>query len=78
MAWLTSHQPAIAIVLAALAFLGQFIQFTVTHSNDAKNRQFEAYHRLIKEWSNRKTALHMWTGNVLQYLSWCGSNDIEH
>jgi hypothetical protein len=25
------------------------IQFVVTHTNDARNRQFEAYHRLIKE-----------------------------
>ena len=31
------------------ALLWQIVQFTVTHSNDARNRQFEAYHRLIKE-----------------------------
>lgn len=54
MTWLTTHQAAIAIVLAALAFLGQFIQFIVTHNNDAKNRQFEAYHRLIKELVKRE------------------------
>jgi hypothetical protein len=47
--WLVAHQPAIAIVLACGAFLSQIIQFIVTHTNDAKNRQFEAYHRLIKE-----------------------------
>ncbi len=36
-------------MLAVGAFLSQVIQFIVTHTNDAKNRQFEAYHRLIKE-----------------------------
>jgi hypothetical protein len=49
MFWLATHQPAIAIVLAVAALLWQFVQFFVTHTNDAKNRQFEAYHRLIKE-----------------------------
>ena len=49
MPWLATHQPAIAIVLAVVALLWQFVQFAVTHNNDAKNRQFEAYHRLIKE-----------------------------
>jgi len=47
--WLAGHQPAIAIVLACAALLWQVIQFIVTHTNDAKNRQFEAYHRLFKE-----------------------------
>jgi hypothetical protein len=47
--WLAAHQPAIAIVLACAALLWQVIQFVVTHTNDARNRQFEAYHRLIKE-----------------------------
>jgi len=49
MLWLTTHQPALAIVLAMVALLWQFIQFIITHNNDAKNRQFKAYHRLIKE-----------------------------
>jgi hypothetical protein len=49
MSWLAAHQPAIAIVLAVVALLWQCIQFFITHNNDAKNRQFEAYHRLIKE-----------------------------
>ena len=49
MDWLAVHQPSIAIVLAAVAFISQVIQFFITHTNDAKNRQFKAYHRLIKE-----------------------------
>lgn len=49
MSWLTAHQSAIAIVMAGVTLLWQFIQFFVTHTSDAKNRQFEAYHRLIKE-----------------------------
>lgn len=49
MTWLVAHQPAIAIMLAVVALLWQFVQFIITHTNDAKNRQFEAYHRLIKE-----------------------------
>jgi len=47
--WLVAHQPAVAIVLAAAAFVSQVVQFFITHTNDATNRQFEAYHRLIKE-----------------------------
>ena|SRR5579859_5806020 len=47
--WLVAHQPAIAIVLAVIALLWQFAQFIITHTNDAKSRQFEAYHRLIRE-----------------------------
>ena len=39
----------IAMVLAVITFLWKCIEFFVTHNNDAKNRQFEAYHRLIKE-----------------------------
>jgi hypothetical protein len=49
MSWLAAHQPAIAIVLAVTALAWQCIQFFITHNSDAKNRQFEAYHRLIKE-----------------------------
>ena len=49
MFWLAEHQASIAIVLSLAAFLSQFIQFIITHNSDAKNRQFEAYHRLIKE-----------------------------
>jgi hypothetical protein len=49
MTWLAAHQPAIAMVLAIVALLWQFVQFIITQTNDAKNRQFEAYHRLIKE-----------------------------
>jgi hypothetical protein len=49
MSWLGAHQPAIAIVLAVVALVWQIAQFAIAHNNDAKNRQFEAYHRLIKE-----------------------------
>ncbi len=49
MSWIDAHQPAIAMVLAAGSLFWQSVQFIVTHNNDAKNRQFEAYHRLIKE-----------------------------
>jgi hypothetical protein len=38
-----------AILLSLSALIWQSIQFFLTRSGDAKNRQFEAYHRLIKE-----------------------------
>jgi hypothetical protein len=49
MFWLIEHQAAIAIVLSVAALSWQFVQFVITHNSDAKTRQFEAYHRLIKE-----------------------------
>jgi hypothetical protein len=39
----------VAILLSVIALIWQSIQFFLTRSSDAKNRQFEAYHRLVKE-----------------------------
>ncbi len=39
----------IALVAALLSLLWQIISFTVTRVGDKQNRNFEAYHRLIKE-----------------------------
>jgi hypothetical protein len=39
----------IAILLSAIALIWQSVQFFLTRSSDAKNRQFDAYHRLVKE-----------------------------
>ena len=38
-----------AILLSAITLIWQSVQFFLTRSSDAKNRQFDAYHRLIKE-----------------------------
>lgn len=38
-----------AIVISGGTLIWQLIQFFVSRSSDAKNRQFEAYHRLIRE-----------------------------
>ena len=39
----------LAILLSVVALVWQSTQFFLTRSSDARNRQFEAYHRLIKE-----------------------------
>ena len=45
----TDAASTIAVVLSSCTLIWQTIQFMLTRSVDAKNRQFEAYHRLIKE-----------------------------
>ena len=49
MFWISQHQAAVALLLSVVALAWQTAQFAITHNSDARNRQFEAYHRLIKE-----------------------------
>jgi hypothetical protein len=39
----------LAIGLPLAAAVGGFLSFVLTYSSDARNRHFEAYHRLIKD-----------------------------
>lgn len=45
----TETSSAIAVLMSSCTLIWQAAQFLLTRSSDAKNRQFEAYHRLIKE-----------------------------
>lgn len=46
---MTAYSSLIAVSISLIALIWQSVQFFVIRSSDAKNRQFEAYHRLIKE-----------------------------
>jgi hypothetical protein len=45
----TDSPSTLAILISLIALVSQSVQFLLSRSADAKNRQFEAYHRLIKE-----------------------------
>jgi hypothetical protein len=47
--WLTQNASGIGIVGAAIAFIWSIIRFTLDRKIEFQTRQFEAYHRLIKE-----------------------------
>lgn len=66
--WLASNVAGLSIIGAVLAFIWPVIQFVVTRRRDLQFREFETYHRLIKElvspdpqdkvlWIDRQTAI---------------------
>jgi hypothetical protein len=65
---LTANAAAISIVGAAIAFIWSVIQFILVRKRDEQHREFEIYHRLIRElvspdpdskvvWIDRQTAV---------------------
>jgi hypothetical protein len=65
---LTTNAAAVSIVGAAVAFIWSIIQFILVRKRDERHREFEIYHRLIKElvspdseskavWIDRQTAV---------------------
>jgi len=65
---LTENAAAISIIGAAIAFVWSIIQFILVRKRDEQHREFEIYHRLIKElvspdpdskviWIDRQTAV---------------------
>lgn len=68
LSFLTANAAAISIVGAAIAFIWSVIQFILVRKRDEQHREFEIYHRLIKElvspdtdskvvWIDRQTAV---------------------
>ncbi|WP_422018250.1 hypothetical protein [Roseateles sp.] len=47
--FLTSNAAALGILGAAIAFAWSVVQFMLVRMRDEKHREFEIYHRLIKE-----------------------------
>ena len=47
--WLTSNAPRLSLFGAVAAFLWPVFQFVITRRRDLQFREFEVYHRLIKE-----------------------------
>lgn len=65
---LTANAAALSILGAAIAFIWSIVQFILVRKRDAQHREFEIYHRLIKElvspdpdskvvWIDRQTAV---------------------
>src|SRR5579864_5218090 len=48
-AWISSHAAALGIVGAAVAFIWSVTQFWIQRRRESNEKQFEAYHRLVKE-----------------------------
>ena len=47
--WLGSNLTGLSIIGAVISFIWSFIQFIDTRRRDLQFREFETYHRLIKE-----------------------------
>jgi len=47
--WLAANATGLSIVGAVAAFIWPVVQFVVTRRHDLQFREFEIYHRLIKE-----------------------------
>jgi hypothetical protein len=47
--WLTSNVAGLSIIGAAVTFIWSVIQFIITRRRDLQFREFEAYHRLMKD-----------------------------
>ena len=47
--WLASNVTGLSIIGAAVAFAWPVIQFVITRRRDLQFREFETYHRLVKE-----------------------------
>ena len=47
--WFAQNIAALSVLGAAIAFIWSAIQFVVVRRSDQMTREFEAYHRLIKE-----------------------------
>jgi hypothetical protein len=65
---ITSNAAALSILGAAIAFIWSVVQFILVRKRDEQHREFEIYHRLIKElvspdpdskvvWIDRQTAV---------------------
>ena len=49
LAFLTKYGPALSAFGAGIAFVWTIIQFLAVRAQEAKNREFEVFHKLIKE-----------------------------
>jgi len=47
--WLASNVTGLSIIGSAIAFIWPIVQFVITRRRDLQFREFEIYHRLIKE-----------------------------
>jgi len=47
--WLASNATGLSILGATVAFIWPVVQFVITRRRDLQFREFETYHRLIKE-----------------------------
>jgi hypothetical protein len=47
--WLSSHTTTLGILGATIAFIWSVVQFIDQRRGESNERQFEAYHKLIKE-----------------------------
>jgi len=47
--WLSSNTIGLSIIGAIIAFIWPVVQFVITRRRDLQFREFETYHRLIKE-----------------------------
>lgn len=76
--FLTENAAAIGIVGAAIAFVWSVVQFILVRKRDEQHREFEIYHRLIKElvspdpdskvvWIDRQTAVLFELGRFRRY-----------
>ena len=49
LAWFFAHTTALSVFGAAVAFIWSVAQFLVQRRRESRERQFEMYHRLVKE-----------------------------
>jgi hypothetical protein len=49
LAWFLAHTTALSVFGAAVAFIWSILQFLVQRRRESRERQFEMYHRLVKE-----------------------------
>ncbi|MEO0515116.1 MAG: hypothetical protein AAF086_07465 [Planctomycetota bacterium] len=47
--WFTANVTGLSIIGSAIAFVWPIVQFVITRRRDLQLREFEIYHRLIKE-----------------------------
>jgi hypothetical protein len=60
LAWLSAHAAALSAFGAAIAFVWTIAQFLLQRQRESRERQFETYHRLVKELVSPDSA----TGNM--------------
>ncbi len=62
LAWLLAHTAALSAFGAAIAFVWTIAQFLLQRRRESRERQFETYHRLVKELVSPDSATgNMWT-----------------
>jgi hypothetical protein len=49
MSWVLAHIATLSILAGAVPFIWSVAQFVILRRRESKERQFEAYHRLVKE-----------------------------